>query len=107
MTTCTAAVAMICCAALAPTTISKATVAMIGSMALHQIGMLSTSQEWLQSKGLLRVFDRDLTPSAGRKIFQFEGAVLNASEPGHFVPQRLKQSADFTVLPLDQDHFQM
>ena len=45
-------------------------------------------------KRLPHVFDWDLAPCAGREIFQFEGTVLNASEPGHFMPQRLEQSSD-------------
>jgi len=53
------------------------------------------------------VFDWDLAPCAGREILQFEGTVLNAPEPGHFMPQCLEQSSDFTVFPLGQDYFQM
>ena len=49
----------------------------------------------------------DLAPCAGREFFKFEGTVLNAPEPGHFMPQCLEQSSDFTVFPLNQDHFQM
>ena len=53
-----------------------------------------------QSEFLPHVLDQDLTPFTGRKIFKFEGTVLNAPEPGHFMPQRLEQSSDFTVFPL-------
>ena len=53
------------------------------------------------------VFDRNLSVRAGWEIFQFEWAVLNTPEPRHFMLQRFKQPSDFTVFPLDQDHFQM
>ncbi len=56
---------------------------------------------------LSHISNWDLAPCAGWEIFQFEGTVLNAPEPSHFMPQRLKQSADFAVLPLDQNYFQM
>ncbi|TKS58666.1 MAG: hypothetical protein EWM73_03445 [Nitrospira sp.] len=62
---------------------------------------------WLRSERFPHVFDRDLAPCAGRELFQFEGAILNAPEPGDFMPQRFEKSSDFTVFPLDQDHFQM
>jgi hypothetical protein len=60
-----------------------------------------------QSEHLPHVLDRDLALYTGREIFKFEGTVLNAPEPGYFMPQRFEQSSDFTVFPLGQDHFQM
>src|ERR1700704_3972954 len=65
------------------------------------------SQSWLQSERFPHILDRDLAPCTGREVFQFEGTVLNAPEPGHFMAQRLEQSSDFTVFPLGQDHFKM
>jgi hypothetical protein len=62
---------------------------------------------WLLSERLPHILDWDLAPCAGGEILQFEGTVLNAPEPGHFMPQRFEKSSDFTVFPLDQNHFQM
>ena len=45
------------------------------------------------------VLDWNFAPCAGREIFQFEWTVLNAPESGHFMPQGLVQSSDFTVFP--------
>jgi hypothetical protein len=66
-----------------------------------------TNDELGQSERLLHVLERDLAPCAWRKILQFEGTVLNAPESGDFKPQGLEQPSDFTVSPLDQNHFQM
>jgi hypothetical protein len=60
-----------------------------------------------QSKRSSYVFDWDLAPGAGREIFQREGTILNPPQPGYFMPQRLEQSSDFAIFPLDQNHFQM
>lgn len=61
----------------------------------------------LQLEQFPHVRDRNLAPCTGREVFQLEGAILNAPEPGHFMPQCLEQSSDFTVFPLNQHHFQM
>jgi hypothetical protein len=66
-----------------------------------------TNDKLGQSERLPHILYRDLAPCAERKILQFEGTVLNAPEPGHFMPQGLEQPSDFTVLALNQHHFQM
>jgi hypothetical protein len=60
-----------------------------------------TNDKLGQSKRLPHILYRDLAPCAERKILQFEGTVLNAPEPGHFMPQGLEQPSDFTVLALN------
>ncbi len=62
---------------------------------------------WSLSERLPHILDWDLAPYAGWEVLKIEGTVLNAPEPGHFMPQCLEQSSDFTVFPLGQDHFQM
>lgn len=61
---------------------------------------LSTGVTWPRTykECFPHVLDRDLTPFTGREIFKFEWTVQT---------QRLKQSSDFTVFHLGEDHFQM
>ena len=84
---------------------SAITVIMASCESPPRRALVSLSQGWSLSEPFPHVLDRDLAPCAGREVFQFEWTVLNAPEPGHFMPQCLEQSSDFTVFPLGQDHF--